>query len=195
MNRSQYIREIDSRLSGLSIDEVEEALSFYEEILDDRGISIDDQVPSDMPSPRKAAYEILRDINISNLETETQIQEKTKNKTSLFKTIALSILAAPLALPLWFALIALIFALALAFGVVYLSLTFAGFATMGVSLYEIFVSLPGNFQVSRLLFLIGAILLSISVVIFIFIAAKYITNSIKNFIINRRKRESIAWKH
>ena len=110
MKRVDYIREIETRISKLNPIEIEDALSYYQEIFDERGIGDQDEVPDDMPSPRTASFEILRDQSIDNMQAEEE-SRREKKASSTFGTLALWVLALPIALPLAIALLAVIFAI------------------------------------------------------------------------------------
>lgn len=70
MKRRDYLADLEARLARLNTDERVEALAYYDEIFEDRGIGDDDEVPADMPAPRQASYEILRDVQVNELRGE-----------------------------------------------------------------------------------------------------------------------------
>ena len=100
MTKQEFKEELRKRLSGLPKRELEERLSFYSEMIDDRieeGLSEDDAI-KDLGGTDKVAAEIIRDIPLSKIAAE---RIKPKNKLG-----ALEITLIALGSPLWITLAA-----------------------------------------------------------------------------------------
>ena len=80
MTKLDFILALHERLSGLPQDEIEERLSFYGEMIDDRmedGLSEEDAV-NDIGTVEDIAQQILTEIPLSKI-----VKEKIKKKRSL----------------------------------------------------------------------------------------------------------------
>ncbi len=108
MNKQEFLSGLRNALSGLPQDDIEERLSFYSEMIDDRveeGMTEEEAVAS-IGSINDVVSQILSDVPITKL-----IKERIKPKRSLGGLeIALLILGFPLWFPLLIAAASLIFA-------------------------------------------------------------------------------------
>lgn len=119
MNRDEYIKQLRIRLSSLDQEEINSAISFYEEYFDEAGIENEQKVMEEMGTPTKLAAQIKAESIIKNHNNPGQTifnpHSDISSKDSMKKIwiIILGILASPIALPLGFALVILLFSLAL----------------------------------------------------------------------------------
>lgn len=119
MNRDEYIKQLRIRLSSLDQEEINSAISFYEEYFDEAGVENEQKVMEEMGNPTKLAAQIKAESIIKNYNNPSQTMYKPHNdissKDSMKKIwiIVLGILASPIALPLGLALVILLFSLAL----------------------------------------------------------------------------------
>lgn len=123
MNRIQFKDEIKTRLSGYSEEDINKALEFYEEAIDDRmedGMSEDEAVAA-LGTPEEVARQIQMDTPLKKL-----VQNKVKNRRE-FKAWEIVLLV--LGAPLWFPLLIAALSIAFAFAVVILSLLFSFIVT------------------------------------------------------------------
>lgn len=184
MTRSEYIKDIEKRISKLSPREIDEALDFYNEILDERGIAEEDLVPDDMPSSRTASFEILRDASIEDLAYE---EENEKRKPSTLGSLALWVMALPIAFPLVIGLLLICFALVAVVLSVLFAIAMAGLGVIGASIYELVMSGP---DLIRAIYLIGSILISIALLIFAGAGAKGFFGLIRNMLLKYKNKRS-----
>ena len=124
MNKEQFKQEIRTRLSDYSDEDINKALEFYDEAIDDRmedGMSEDEAVAA-IGTPEEVARQIQMDTPITTL-----VKNKVKGKGEL-KTwqVVLIILTAPIWFGLGIALLSIIFSIV----VTILSLVFAFMVTM-----------------------------------------------------------------
>ena len=106
MTKNDFTLKLREKLSGIPFEEVEERLSFYDEMIDDRmeeGLTEEDAVAS-IGSVDEIATEILSDIPLSMI-----VKEKIKNKR---KMKAWEIVLLILGFPVWFPIIVSLFAVA-----------------------------------------------------------------------------------
>ena len=131
MRKQEFIYQLWKKLSDLPKDEVEERLSFYGEMIDDRmeeGLSEEEAVAA-IGSADEIAAQIMGDIPLSKI-----IKEKIKPKRKLS---ALEIVLLVVGFPLWFPLLI----------VVPFSVIISLYATLWsviVSLWAVFGSLIGS---------------------------------------------------
>ena len=127
MTKKAFLDALKQKLSGLPLQEVEERLAFYNEMIDDRmeeGFS-EEQAVSDMGLVDDIAEQIIADIPFSKIAKE---RIKPKRKMKAWEIVLLS-----LGSPLWLALGIIAFAVILALYVVLWSVV--------VSLWAVFVAL------------------------------------------------------
>ena len=104
MNRRTFMRKLMSYLKNISSTERQNVENFYNEMFDEQGIGLDDEVPKSFGNPRKIAMEILaEDIEI---EEERNERNGKKNgsfwkKFSLFGLGILSFPILPLLVPIF----------------------------------------------------------------------------------------------
>ena len=131
MRKQEFIFELWKKLSDLPKGEVEERLSFYAEMIDDRmedGLSEEEAV-SAIGSPDEIAAQIMGDIPLSKI-----VKEKIKPKRRLTAT---EIVLLVIGFPLWFPLLI----------VVPFSVIFSLYVTpwsVVVSFWAVFASVVGS---------------------------------------------------
>ena len=99
MNKKDFLSALKAALNGLPEKEIEERLSFYEEIIDDRieeGLTEEDAV-KEMGDTEQIVFQIMKEIPLGNL-----VKEKIKPKHRL---LWWEILLIVLGFPVWFSII------------------------------------------------------------------------------------------
>ena len=71
MNRTEYMRELDALLHGISKEEREEAMQYYNDYFDDAGSENEEKVIEELGSPVKLAETIRAGINGNTDEAES----------------------------------------------------------------------------------------------------------------------------
>lgn len=108
MTKQEFMTALRAKLSGMPEQDVEERLSFYSEMIDDRieeGMSEEDAI-SQIGSVDEIASQIISEIPLTKI-----VKEKIKPKKRLTAwEIILLVLGAPIWLPLLFAAISVFFA-------------------------------------------------------------------------------------
>ena len=88
MNRRTFMRKLMSYLKNISSTERQNVENFYNEMFDEQGIGLDDEVPESFGNPRKIAMEILAE----DIEIEEERNERSGDKKGSFcKKMALVI--------------------------------------------------------------------------------------------------------
>ena len=103
MNRNEFIEAVREKLSGLSEEDINEALEFYDEAISDRiddGLT-EDQAVAAVGTPEEIADKILMDTPLPKL---VKAQAKAKPSTG-FRVWEIILLV--LGFPLWFPLVRL----------------------------------------------------------------------------------------
>ena len=120
MNKEAFLAELRKRISGLPKDEIEERLTFYNDMIDDRmedGLTEEEAV-SELGSVNDLASQIIADVPLSRLVKE-KIRPKGKMKAW---EIVLLILGSPVWLPLLLSAAAVIIAIYVCLWAVIISL-------------------------------------------------------------------------
>lgn len=116
MNKHEFTLRLREKLSGLPKKEVEERISFYVEMIDDRmeeGLSEEDAV-RDIGSVDTIASQIISEIPLRKI-----VEEKIKKPREIDAFVIVLII---LGFPIWFSLLAAGFAVGVALCAVYFSL-------------------------------------------------------------------------
>ena len=133
MTKLEFIISLGKRLQGLPQSEIEERVSFYSEMIDDRieeGFSEEDAV-KDIGSVEEIADEILSNVPLTKI-----VKEKIKTKTKERKIRAWEIVLICVGFPVWLPLL-------LAAAVIVIAL-YASYWAVVVSLWSVFASFVGS---------------------------------------------------
>ncbi|WP_042275311.1 DUF1700 domain-containing protein [[Clostridium] dakarense] len=195
MNKNQFIEELRNKLKMLPESEIDNAISYYIEYFEDASIGNDVDVVSEFGSPSSIASQILADYAVKD---NKESKKFGKSGISSIWFIVLAILASPIALPLAFAMIILLFvpviivaALTFAFIVTTGALIFSGFATFIAGISVILSDLSTTILfVGAGIVLIGIGLLFLVMVLFLSSKSIKLISSIFSKLLNKfNKRE------
>lgn len=147
MNKKEFLEELRKGLSGLPQDDIEERLTFYSEMIDDRmeeGLSQEEAV-SEIGSVKDIVSQIMSEIPLSRL-----VKEKVKPKRALRAwEIVLLALGSPIWISLLIAALAIVFSLYVVLWSVIICLWAAGLGIAGGSLggilSAVILTIQGNF--------------------------------------------------
>lgn len=120
MNRETYMKCLEERLKRLPREDFDMAMEYFREYFDEAGPENEEQAIKDLGDPQQAAEQVIMDLAIKNSE-EGSRQSVKKNFSSVWVGV-LAVFAAPIALPLAFAVVMVIGALAFSILVVLASL-------------------------------------------------------------------------
>lgn len=130
MNKKEYLEELKFRLQGVSKEEMEDALHYCEEYLDEAGDENIDQAIEELGSPAKFAAQVKAESAIRTVQCNENTCH-TRSSVHSFWTIFLGICALPIALPFALLAVILVFTMGLvgvvlliAFSIVVIALTF-----------------------------------------------------------------------
>lgn len=158
MNKTQYIAELSRYLNNIQEDEFDDAIRYVEEYFDEAGEENVSKVIEELGPPNKLAATIRAESTIKNSSNKQTQQESTKSHYTprsgrhdmkSIWVIILGIFALPIALPLAFALLMLVFAFFMVIGSLLIAAACCTFALLLVSipaLISSFVLLGTNFM-------------------------------------------------
>lgn len=177
MNRKKFLKKLARLLRRLPQEEKEAALRYYREYFDEAGPENEQRIIGELGSPEKVAAEVLAGSSSPETAAGSTQNEKPRRGIGLVWTVILSILAAPIALPLAILAICLVIAIA----VVMIALVVAFFAAMIAVIFSGMVLLfgfPGVFFANFGLGLIstGAYLFAVAVCILLFALSVALTS-------------------
>lgn len=175
MNKQQFLTELQKHLCGLPIDDMNQTLQYYSEMIDDRiedGLSEQEAVAS-IGDPNKIAKEILMDTPLPKL-----VKQKIKSSRcmSALETVLL-ILGSPIWLSLFIAVVAVVLSVYIVFWSLIISLYAVSFSlaacgVAGVFAFAVF-GVTGN--MIQGVFVIGCALVCAGVSILMFMVSNLIT--------------------
>lgn len=128
MTRKEFMDELKSRLDRLSPAERDAALAYYEEYFDEAGSEREQDVIRELGSPQAVASRIIADHAV---KAAREAPLNPKKGFSALWFVLLAVVAAPIALPLIFAIIGVIIAIMatlLGIGVAAVALIIGGIA-------------------------------------------------------------------
>ncbi len=171
MNREQFLRELKYKIRNLPQEEIDNALSYYNEYFDDAGAENESKAITELGSPSRIADELISEFATVNV---TQKPNNVKNRLSVFWIAVAAVCASPILVPLSFAFIMVVFALGFAgfmvifaFGLAAFMIAVAGILMFAVSLVTLFTHFPTG------LMLLGLALITtgIGTILCVFISA------------------------
>lgn len=184
MTKSEYLKQLKKYLHRLPREDYENTMEYFEEYFEDIGDENVAQAIEELGTPKEAAAELL------NQMLDTQLHTEKEQSGSLKKTLLLSglcILAAPIGIPLFIVLLAVLFCVFVCIGCLFFTAGILLVSTVFVAGYiflrgfiSLTVSIPGA------LVLIGLALISLGIGIFLFyficVFAKWISEKTILFI-------------
>ena len=103
MGKNEYLRTLARELRKLPKEEFDTAMDYYTEYFEDAGPEKEQEIIQELGTPREVAYQIITDAAIKRMEEQVNV----KKGFSTLWIIILGICAAPVALPMAFAMVAL----------------------------------------------------------------------------------------
>lgn len=163
MNKTEFIKELESRLKYVPKEDRDDAISYYNEYLNEMELSDSEDVTAKLGTPKDVAKEILDNVTTKAIEAQ-QETKSVKGSGKVVWLVILGIASLPISLPLacvGFAialtLMITVFAIILAFAIAAIAIVFAGF----VSLFGVFAA-PG-FSNKLICLGLGAVLIGLGI--------------------------------
>lgn len=100
MTRTEYLAQLDNYLKKLPAKDYQEAMDYFTEYFDEVGPEGEAAAIAELGSPKEAAHEIIINLLDKKIEEDSQEASSVKNSKQIVQIAILSILAAPLAIPL-----------------------------------------------------------------------------------------------
>jgi len=169
MNRQEYLDEIKDKLLGLSEEDIDKALDFYMEAIDDRiddGLT-EEQAIKAVGTSDEVAEQILMDTPLPKLVSATV---KPQRKLKAWEII-LIVLGAPVWIPIAIALLSValavfitLFALMFALAAVLIGFVIGGIALLIMAVIAVFAGGAGT---ALLKFAVGLVAIGVGILLFI----------------------------
>lgn len=160
MNREQFLAKLRSKLRRLPTEDVEDALEYYREYLDDAGPDNEAAAIAAWGSPDEVASKILADYARKRVDAEPS----AKKGLSTVWVVILAIFASPIAVPVAAAAICVMFALIVAIASVIIGLGACAVGLAAGGLCSVIMGLFVTFQsFPTMIFYVGAGLVCIGV--------------------------------
>lgn len=169
MNKTEYLKQLNTCLKHLPKEDREDALHYYEEYFEDMDIDDTVNISEQIGTPEEIAKEIIANCTEKHIETQKE-KGGVKNSTLVIWMIILGIIASPVAIPIAIAAIACLFAFIIVLFSLFLAIACVGLALLfaGISSFIAIVPAPGF---SSKIFFTGIGFLSIGIGILLLIAA------------------------
>ena len=163
MTRTEYLAELEKYLKKLPRKDYEETMDYFTEYFDEVGPEGEAAAITDLGSPKEAAHEIMLNLLDKKVEEDNQDSSSSKNTKNIVQIAILSILAAPLAIPLFIvaALLIIIFFLLIFNVIIFMATGAFAFFIFGISLIWDTLTLGLTTSVPALLFTLGLSILSL----------------------------------
>lgn len=169
MNRDDFLSKLRKQLAHLPQEEIDSAVSYYAEYLDDAGAENDAAAIEKLGNPRQIASQIVAEYAVRDMQTAPSAKKGLATVWAVLLAVFASPIAVPVALALAlvaFALVLVVFALLFSLAAVAVSFTVSGLACVLVGICVIAQNPTITlFYVGCGLFLLGAgVMLSLAVV-------------------------------
>lgn len=120
MSKDEFLRGLRAALDGMTPEEIDSAIQYYEEYFDEAGPERESEILRELGSPQAVAAQIRVDITLRRMDGPTP--PSAKKGISAIWMVILAIFAAPIALPLAIAAVLMAFALVITVAAVLLAL-------------------------------------------------------------------------
>jgi len=131
MNRIEFMNSLQYKLRRLPYEEVQNAISYYEEYFDEAGTENEAQTIVSLGSPSDVASKIIGEYAI----TVAEFKPVEKKKTNVILVTVLAIFASPIALPIAISILLILFSV----GLVIFSLFITGVASIIAGIATLFM--------------------------------------------------------
>ena len=162
MTAAEYLSELRMRLKKLPPEEIQHALSYYEEYFAEAGPSGEAELITRLGTPAQVAATIISEYAMKGMSGEGTTQGNASSVKTMWIVI-IAVLASPIAIPLAIALLALVFSVLVAFVSIFFSLFVAALALVISGIVGVGVSIVGLFSAPlEGLAIMGSSLISLS---------------------------------
>ncbi|MCL2873427.1 MAG: DUF1700 domain-containing protein [Defluviitaleaceae bacterium] len=180
MLRNEFIDKLRDGLKMLPQEDIDSAVSYYEEYFDEAGAENEQSALNEIGDPSAVVSKIIGEYSLKEIESEKSDEKKPNDSSiKLLWIVLIALLLSPIAFPLAiasfavaFAFVAATFALLFAFFMVGVALSVAGIATLVATFATLFVHLP------TAIFMLGASLLMLCVGIAFILVGWWVIRSV-----------------
>ena len=199
MRKDEFLRKLEVLLSDISIEEREEALTFYRNYFEDAGEEKEADILAELESPEKVAEAIKRNLGMivvteqrkgayEGADSQAQREKEKRNKGIVVLVIMIGILTSPVLLGILTGILGTIFGLAASLVGITLAVFVVGavFVGLGVAMLaglgEALVSIPVG------LVFIGAGLLVLALAILLLLACVAVFGKFFPWVVKKIRR-------
>lgn len=144
MNKSEFLKALSKQIKLLPKDDREDALTFYNEYLEDYGFAENEDVTAKLGTPKEVAKNMIAEITMKHIDSNEE--KKSAKKTAVIVWIAIiSIFSLPISLPIALCLLIIVFALFITLLILFIALVGAGLIviTAGAGVFLSGIIAPG----------------------------------------------------
>lgn len=166
MSKNEYIKRLKKGLKGLTKNEIDDCIQYYEEYFSDAGEENVDKVIKELGSPESVAKKVSAEACIERIDNGS---EKDKKSFANIWILVAAICSAPFWGPIGIAIVAVIFAVMItifavtfAIGVTCVALIGSGILSFFVGIVALFASMPDGLLamgISLIILAIGLLVL------------------------------------
>ena len=110
MTRTEYLTQLELYLKKLPQADQIEAMDYFRELFDDAGVEGEEELIASLGTPKEAAHEVLSNL----LDKKINEAPAQKNNRQILHIALLTLLAAPIGIPLGIAILVSLFAILVA---------------------------------------------------------------------------------
>jgi len=162
MTAADYLYDLRKRLKQLPQQEIDEALSYYEEYFSEAGPGGEAELIDRLGSPAQVASTIISEYAMKDMSGQGETPKKSSSVKTMWIVI-IAVLASPIAVPIAIALFTIVLSLLIAVFSVYLSLLVAALAMVVAGIMTAGVGIMGLFTAPlEAIAILGVSLISLS---------------------------------
>ena len=162
MTAAEYLYDLRKRLKQLPKQEVDQAMSYYEEYFAEVGPGGEAELISRLGTPAQVASTIISEYAMKDMSGTGQTPKKGSGIKTMWIVI-IAVLASPVAIPIAIALLAIVFSLLIGLFSIFFSLFVAALAMVVTGIVSVGLSVVGLFAAPlEAIALLGVALLSIA---------------------------------
>lgn len=175
MTREKYIKKLQKYLHKLPKQDYDDAIEYFNEYFSDTDEEGQQKLMEELGTPKEAAADLMYNLLDRKIQEQDENGEEKKSKKGIITLSVLAIMSTPITVPLFIALLAVLFAVAICVVCVIFSDFTAAFGTLligGKLLLRGLVSFP--YSLSGALTITGCGLLGIGCAILLYILGIYL---------------------
>ena len=175
MTREEYMKKLQKYLRKLPKQDYDDAIEYFNEYFSDTDEEGQQKLMEELGTPKEAAADLMYNLLDRKIQEQDEIGEEKKSKKGIIMLSVLAIMSTPITVPLFIALLAVLFAVAICVVAVIFSDFVAAFSVLligGKLLLRGLVSFP--YSLSGALVITGCGLLGFGCAILLYLLGIYL---------------------